>query len=153
MAVDAFTFLDPTFKFVVQDVTSRLLGQQEIFVGVDLVKAYWADPQALAEWGNPTVTVPLDRSGKLLGPWVVVKVENIVVGTDVNGNKVTTGIYCYGQSSGVTTVVSRIQFWRLPIIHLRENLQNRLAGKSGVTLAPLRGPTGAANTTPLTRLP
>ncbi|MBF6555561.1 MAG: hypothetical protein IVW52_05215 [Acidimicrobiales bacterium] len=152
MVVDAYDFLSKTMSFTIPDVTSRVLGQQLIEAGPEVVLQFWRDPRALAAWGNPTVDVPLNRSG-LVAPWVVIRVLNIVVGTDQAGNAVLVSVRFWGQSPGVSTVVTRIGWYVVPIQHLVTNLKNRLSGKAGVTLAPVRGPTGAASTTPLTRLP
>ena len=149
MAIDAYAFLHPTMVFAIPDVASRVLGQQLIEAGPEVVLQYWQDPRALSAWGNPTVQVVVNRSGLLL-PWVVLRVQNITIGTDQGGSAVKVSIRFWGQSSGVSTVVTRIGWYLIPFQHLAQNFQNRLSGKAGVTVAPV---SGLSRSTPLTRLP
>jgi hypothetical protein len=147
---DAYTLLQPAMVFTVPDVTSRVLGQQLISAGPDQVLQYWQDPRALQYWGNPTVQVPLNRVG-LLAPWVVIRVLGITLGTDQAGNAVKVSIRFWGQSSGVSTVVTRIGYYFVPFQHLATNFRNRIAGTTGVTTAPLTGVGGGI--LPPARLP
>ncbi len=149
MTVDAFSFLDPSMDFTVPDVTSRILGQQDLSAGPDLVLAYWQDPRAQTKWGPYTVTVFVNRRG-LLAPWTVFRVDGIHVGTDQYGNAVLVSIRFWGQSTGVSTVVTRVAWFLVPFLHLGENLRNRVAGTTGTTTAPISGPALAR---PLTRIP
>ena len=135
MTVDAFTLLDSTMKFTVPDVAQRVLGQQDINAGPSLALAYWQDPRAQAEWGNYTITVLANRSGFVF-PWVVFRVDGINIGTDASGNTVTVSIRFWGQSSGVTTVVTRIGWFLVPFQHLGENFWNRFTGHTGQPSLP-----------------
>jgi len=152
MSLDAYEFLNPTMSFTIPDVTSRVLGQQLIEAGPQVVLAYWQDPRALAQWGNPTVQVVLNRTG-YIAPWLVVRVLNIVIGTDQEGKAVQVSIRFWGQNPGVSTVVTRIGWYAVPFQHLMENFTNRFTGQAGVTTAPITGPQGQPLARPLVSLP
>ncbi len=149
--IDAYEFLQPTLVFALPDVASRVLGQQLMEVGPSLVLAYWRDPRALAYWGNPTVEVPLNRTG-FIAPWVVIRVLGITIGTDQSGNAVKIDVRFWGENSGVSTVVTRIAWYIVPFQHLVSNFRNRISGRAGVTTAPLTG-AGGGKMPLLTRLP
>ncbi len=150
--MDAYDFLNPTMSFTVPDVTSRVLGQQLVEAGPQVVLAYWQDPRALAQWGNPTVQVVFNRSG-LLFPWLVIRVLNITIGTDQEGHAVKVSIRCWGQNPGVSTVVTRIGWYAVPFQHLATNFHNRITGQQGITTAPINGPQGQPLARPLVSLP
>lgn len=152
MSFDAYDFLNPTMSFTIPDVTSRVLGQQLVEAGPGVVLAYWQDPRALAQWGNPTIQVVFNRTGYLF-PWLVVRVLNIVIGTDENGKAVKVSIRFWGQNPGVSTVVTRIGWYVVPFQHLATNFENRFKGQAGVTTAPIQGPGGQPLARPLVSLP
>lgn len=134
---DAFTLLDPIMQFTLPDVAQRVLGQQDIAAGPTLVLAYWNDPSAHAEWGPYTITTFVNRTGPI-APYMVFRVNGVNLGTDANGNAVTVNIRFFGQSSGVTTVVTRAGWYFVPIQHLWTNFMNRLTGQTGTTGILLR---------------
>lgn len=136
--VDAYTLLDPVMPYYVDDVTNRVLGQVDIYANPRLLLAYWEDPRAQEEWGHPTVYTLINRGPSIVAPWVIFLVKDIAYGEDQNGNALLTSIWFWGQSTGITSVGSRYQWWRTQLMNLRQNFTNRIHGVEGTTSIPVR---------------
>lgn len=140
---DPFLALDKTMQFVLPDVVARVLGQQDILIGPTWVLAYFKDARAQKEWGPYTITVVANRqTGRVLppaggvpaiAPWVIFRVNNLVVGKDPTGKNISSSIWFWGNATGPTTVVSTALWYVKPLYRLLQNLSNRVGGTAAST--------------------
>jgi len=113
----AYAFLNQYMKFIIPDATSRILGQQSINANVLDVYAYWQQAVSSTEWGNPTISVILDRPRVL-----VFLVSNISIGGQ---GAYSSNLYFWGiKIGGKNTVVTKQGFWRLGILEPRTLINN-----------------------------
>jgi hypothetical protein len=141
----SFALLDKYMQFIIPDANSRILGQQNIHFNILDVLAYWQDPSAQSEWGGPTVTTLFDRSGRLIAPFYAFLVNGIQMGTNF-----PLSLYFWGETTGINTVVTRRQFWKLYFISsIRENIDNRLHGRTGESFVPIPSQQGILTKQPV----
>ena len=124
--------LDRYMKFIVPDANSRILGQQNIHFSILTVYDYWNSGRAQTTWGKYTILPILNRQGRLFAPWILFRVDNIDMGQGF-----PISLYFWGQTTGVNTVVTRYEFWKLYFVSgLSTNLKNRLSSSTSPNFVP-----------------
>ena len=108
---DIYGELDRYMRFIVPDCNSRILGQQNLHFSILDVVSYWMDPKTPSTWGSYTVETVVNRTGRYIGPWYAIKVNNIMMGSGF-----PVALYFWGEVPGINTVVTRVRWWQLYFI-------------------------------------
>jgi len=103
-----FDMYNQYMEFLVPDVTSRVLGQQDIQANVYDIYNYWQEAIQLGAWGKPSIT-DVYKTNRVL----IFRVDNIKIGG------ITVSLWVWGLAHGVNTVVTKVGFWKLDIIGAR----------------------------------
>jgi hypothetical protein len=92
-------------RFLIPDVTSRILGQQAINGPVQEILGYWQEAVAMHEWGTPQIVIVYQAPR-----FLAFRVNNIKIGG------YTTSTWFWGLINGRNTVATKVGFWSLAII-------------------------------------
>jgi len=129
----AYDELDNYMHFVIFHVIDRTAGIALLHFNVLTTRAYWEDPRARSAWGNYTVKILVDRTGRPVAPYYGYRVDGVHLGEGWD-----VSIQFVGQTPGINTLVARYQFWKLYVVSaVRINLRNRLAGVTGQAFVPI----------------